>query len=555
MKRFFVLLFSLFLSLSILAKENTPSTTTNNKYFDMAKNIELFTNVYKELNNSYVDDIDPNTLMTNGINKMLENLDPFTNYITGADIDEYQMQTTGKYGGIGARIGRINNEVMITEPYEGFPAQKNGLEPGDVIIEIDGKVCKDYNSSDVSELLKGEPGTSLTVKVRKAISNEIKTYTFNREEIKINSVAYSGMLDNNIGYIKLISFTENASKEVQDALLNLKKNPNLKGVVFDLRGNGGGLLMEAVNICNAFIDKGNIVVSTKGKVPENNYDYTTQNAPVDLQIPLAILIDENSASASEIVSGSIQDLDRGVVIGQNSYGKGLVQVTKPVGYKSKLKLTISKYYIPSGRCIQRIDYSHRDENGKASALPDSLRSVFKTKNGRLVKDGAGIEPDIKIEEQVMSPITIALYVNNLIFDYATQYKYDHKVLRDSTKFSMNEEEYKQFVKFLEGKKYDYTSKTEETLDKLNDLIKDENYSAEIKSTLGLLHDKIDADKKQDVFKYEQQIKKLLEDEIVARYYFEKGRIANSLINDIDVAKAKEILLNNTQYKEILSAKK
>ncbi len=555
MKRFFVLLFSLFLSLSILAKENTPSTTSNNKYFDMAKNIELFTNVYKELNNSYVDDIDPNTLMTNGINKMLENLDPFTNYITGADIDEYQMQTTGKYGGIGARIGRINNEVMITEPYEGFPAQKNGLEPGDVIIEIDGKVCKDYNSSDVSELLKGEPGTSLTVKVRKAISNEIKTYTFNREEIKINSVAYSGMLDNNIGYIKLISFTENASKEVQDALLNLKKNPNLKGVVFDLRGNGGGLLMEAVNICNAFIDKGNIVVSTKGKVPENNYDYTTQNSPVDLQIPLAILIDENSASASEIVSGSIQDLDRGVVIGQNSYGKGLVQVTKPVGYKSKLKLTISKYYIPSGRCIQRIDYSHRDENGKASALPDSLRSVFKTKNGRLVKDGAGIEPDIKTEEQVMSPITIALYVNNLIFDYATQYKYDHKVLRDSTKFSMNEEEYKQFVKFLEGKKYDYTSKTEETLDKLNDLIKDENYSAEIKSTLGLLHDKIDADKKQDVFKYEQQIKKLLEDEIVARYYFEKGRIANSLINDIDVAKAKEILLNNIQYKEILSAKK
>lgn len=521
----------------------------------MAKNIELFTNVYKELNNSYVDDIDPNTLMTNGINKMLENLDPFTNYITGADIDEYKMQTTGKYGGIGARIGRINNEVMITEPYEGFPAQKNGLEPGDVIVEIDGKVCRDYNSSDVSELLKGEPGTSLTVKVRKAISNEIKTYTFNREEIKINSVAYSGMLDNNIGYIKLISFTENASKEVQDALLNLKKNPNLKGVVFDLRGNGGGLLMEAVNICNVFIDKGNIVVSTKGKVPENNYDYTTQNAPIDLQIPLAILIDENSASASEIVSGSIQDLDRGIVIGQNSYGKGLVQVTKPVGYKSKLKLTISKYYIPSGRCIQRIDYSHRDENGKASALPDSLRSVFKTKNGRLVKDGAGIEPDIKTEEPVMSPITIALYINNLIFDYATQYKYDHKVLRDSIKFSMNEEEYKQFVKFLEGKKYDYTSKTEETLDKLNDLIKDENYSAEIKSTLGLLHDKIDADKKQDVFKYEQQIKKLLEDEIVARYYFEKGRIANSLINDIDVAKAKEILLNNIQYKEILSAKK
>lgn len=531
------------------------SNDSKNKYFEIAKNLELFTNVYKELNNSYVDDIDPNKLMTDGIVKMLEGLDPFTNYITGADIDEYQMQTTGKYGGIGSRIGRINNEVIITDPYEGYPAQKAGLEAGDAILEIDGKDCKTYTSSDVSELLKGEPGTKLTVKVRKAVSGEIKTYTFNREEIKLNNVIYSGMLDNQIGYIKLVSFTEDASKEVQDAVLTFKKNPNLKGIILDLRGNGGGLLGEAVNIANTFIDKGNVIVSTKGKSPENNYDYTTQFPAIDVAVPLAILTDEGSASASEIVSGSLQDLDRGVVIGQNTYGKGLVQTTKSIGYKSKLKLTISKYYIPSGRCIQRIDYSHKDANGKASPLPDSLRSVFKTKNGRLVKDGAGIEPDIKTEEIEIAPVTIALVVNNLIFDFANDYKYKHATLRDSTNFNMNDAEYADFISFIKDKKYDYTSKTEKTLTDLNSLIKDENYSDEIKNTLNLLQEKIKNDKVQDVTKYKDQIIKLLNEEIVSRYYFEKGKIANSLNDDIDVKEAKKVLLNPVQYKQILSATK
>jgi carboxyl-terminal processing protease len=526
-----------------------------NKYFEIAKNLELFTNVYKELNSSYVDEIDPNKLMTDGINKMLEGLDPFTNYITGADIDEYQLQTTGKYGGIGSRIGKINDMVVITEPYEGYPAQKAGLEPGDVILEIDGKSCNKYNSTEVSELLKGEPGTKLTVKVKKAISNEEKTYTFERAEIKLDNVIYAGIVDKQVGYIKLVSFTENASKEVQDAVSNFKKNPNVKGIILDLRGNGGGLLSEAVDICNTFVDKGTVIVSTKGKAPETNYEYTTLSSALDVSMPIAVLIDGGSASASEIVSGSIQDLDRGIIIGNNTYGKGLVQVTKPLGYKSKLKVTISKYYIPSGRCIQRIDYSHRDENGKASEMPDSLRTVFKTKNGRTVKDGAGIEPDIKTKEEEMAPITIALYINHHIFDFANQYKYNNKTLRDSNQFKLNDNEYNDFIIFLKSKTYKYTSKTEETLKELNKLIKDENYSEEIKKTLSILETKIEADKEQDLIKYKSQISKLLNEEIVSRYYYEKGKIANSLSNDIDVQTAKDILINTIKYKEILAQKK
>ena len=543
------------LNITLILTVFYATSNDRNKYFEMAKNLELFTNVYKELNASYVDEIDPNQLMTDGIVKMLEGLDPFTNYITGADIDEYQMQTTGKYGGIGSRIAKINDRIVLTEPYEGYPAYKAGLEPGDVILEIDGKSCTKYNSSEVSELLKGEPGTMITLKVQKAVSNEEKTYTFERAEIKLNNVVFAEMLNNEVGYIKLISFTDDAANEVQEAVLKFKKNPSLKGIVLDLRGNGGGLLGEAINICNTFVDKGTTIVNTKGKAPENNYEYATQSNPIDINIPIAVLIDGGSASASEIVSGSIQDLDRGVIIGNNSYGKGLVQSTKPLGYKSKLKLTISKYYIPSGRCIQRIDYSHRDESGHANTIPDSLRTSFKTKNGRTVKDGAGIEPDIKTTEAEVAPVTIALYVNNHIFDYANYYKYNNKTLRDSVQFNINDVEYNNFIEFLKGKEYKYTSKTEESIKELNKLIKDENYSDEIKHTLSDIEKKIENDKTQDLIKYKKEISELLNQEIVFRYYNEKGRIANSLNYDTDVNTAKKLLANPTQYKEILTVKK
>ncbi|HNE50237.1 MAG TPA: S41 family peptidase [Chitinophagales bacterium] len=526
-----------------------------NKYFEIAKNMELFTQLYKELNTYYVDDIDPNKLMTDGINKMLDGLDPFTNYITGADLDEYQMQTTGKYGGIGARIAKIGDYVVITDPYEGFPAQKAGLQAGDQIVEIDGKVATKYNSDDVSQLLKGEPGTKITVKVKKAVTNEEKTYTFTREEIKIQNVPYFGMVNENIGYIKLISFTENAAQEVQEALKNLKKNPNLKGVILDLRGNGGGLLNEAISICNTFVDKGTNIVNTKGKIQDANFSYATTGKPVDTNIPLVILTDGGSASASEIVSGSMQDLDRGVIIGQNTYGKGLVQVTKPIAYKAKLKVTISKYYIPSGRCIQRIDYSHRNAEGVASALPDSLRKDFKTKGGRIVKDGAGIEPDIKTPEEKVAPITVALYNNNHLFQFANIYKNEHPTLRDGNKFSMTDQEYAQFVDYLKGKTYDYTTLSENKLNDLKKSIKEDDYSTSVQKVITDLEAQIKHDKSKDLDKYKTEIKQLLEQEIASRYGYEKGRIANGINTDPDVAKAIELLNDNAKYKSILTAKK
>jgi carboxyl-terminal processing protease len=525
------------------------------RYFEIAKNMEVFTQLYKELNTYYVDDVDPNKLMTDGINRMLDGLDPFTNYITGADLDEYQLQTTGKYGGIGARITKIGDNVVITDPYEGYPAQKAGLQAGDAILEIDGKAATKYNSEDVSQLLKGEPGTKITVKVRKAISNEEKTITFNREEIKIENVPYFGMVSDNIGYIKLNMFTDNASGEVQDALKELKKNQNLKGVILDLRGNGGGLLNEAINICNTFVDKGTNIVNTKGKIQEANMQYSTTGKPIDTDIPLAILTDGGSASASEIVSGSMQDLDRGVVIGQNTYGKGLVQITKPIAYKSKLKVTISKYYIPSGRCIQRIDYSHRGNDGIASALPDSLRKEFKTKSGRVVKDGAGVEPDIKTDEEKVAPITIALFNNNHVFQFANQYKYKNTSLRNTNNFSLSDEEYNQFIEFLKGKEYEYTTSSEVKLADLKKSIKDDNFSPEIQKVIADLEAEIKHDKSKDLIKYKPEIKKYIEQEIVSRYTFEKGKIANSLNNDIDVKKAIEILSDAVKYKSMLTAKK
>ena len=542
---FVLLCFPLFLSIA----------ADKDRYFEMAKNLEIFSSLYKELNTYYVDDIDPNKLMNNGINKMLDGLDPFTNYITGADIDEYQLQTTGKYGGVGARIGRIGTKTIITEPYEGYPAQKAGLQAGDELLEIDGKSCSKYNSDDVSELLKGEPGTKVSVKVKKAVTGEEKTYNFERAEIKLQNVTYSGMVNDKIGYIKLVTFTDNAAQEVQNALTELKKNPNLKGVILDLRGNGGGLLNEAINICNTFVDKGTTIVSTKGKAPETNFDYPTMNKALDTEIPLAILTDEGSASASEIVSGSMQDLDRAVIIGQNTYGKGLVQITRPLAYKARLKVTISKYYIPSGRCIQRIDYSHRDDNGVATAVPDSLRKEFKTKNGRTVKDGAGIEPDIKTDVETLSAVATALYYKNHFFNFANQYFVDHPQLRGGNDFTMTDEEYDQFVNYLKGKDYDYTTESEQKLGDLKKTVKEENFSDAVTSELSDLETKIKHDKEKDLVKFKPEIKRILEQEIVSRYNYEKGRIANGLKDDPDVKKAIEVLGDPLKYKGILSAHK
>lgn len=520
-------------------------TSAGDRYFELSKNIEIFTTLFKELNTYYVDDIDPNKLMETGIESMLASLDPFTNYISGADIDEYQLQTTGKYDGVGSRIMKIDDYIVISDPYEGYPAQKAGLESGDIIIEIDGKNAKGFTIEQVSNLLKGQPNTPVKLKIKQNSNGEERDVIITRGEIQIKNVPYYGMINDNIGYIKLDNFAEKAGQEVADAMKDLKeKNTNLSGVIFDLRGNGGGLLNEAINVANVWIDKGLKIVYTKGKTADANHEYQTQNKPIDTQIPLIVLIDEGTASASEIVSGSIQDLDRGLVIGQNSYGKGLVQITRPIAYKSRLKVTTSKYYIPSGRCIQRIDYSHRDETGKANILPDSLRKSFKTKIGRTVKDGAGIEPDITTTEELMADVTISLFQNNHFFTYANLYKKNHPTLLGDDKYKMTDAEYNDFISYVKDKSFKYETDTEKELKKLKETAETEKYLTALQPTIALLEEELIKEKQDDLINFKSEIKRILQMEIVSRYKYEKGRIASSLTEDSDINQA-VLLFNDT----------
>lgn len=542
-------------SFSIPVNAGENDNPSSDRYFEIAKNLELFATLYRELNSYYVDDIDPNQLIGIGIEQMLASLDPYTNYITGADIDEYQLQMTGKYGGIGSRIGQIDGKIVITDPYEGAPAQKSGLMAGDQIIAVDGVVATNKNSDEISQLLRGQPGTPISIKVLRPVTNEELTFNITRAEISLSNVPYYGMISPEYGYIKLDQFTEEAGKNVGDALKKLKENPNLKGVILDLRDNPGGLLNEAVSVSNVFIDKGAEIVSTKGKVAEANKSYSTDQKAIDVNIPLIVLTSGGSASASEIVSGSIQDLDRGVVLGQRTYGKGLVQITRPLAYKSKLKVTTSKYYIPSGRCIQAIDYSSKSEDGKAPVIPDSLRKEFKTLGGRIVKDGAGIEPDVTVETDNFAPVTIALLSKFHVFNYATIYRQKHPELTSLDNFKLTDADFNDFVAYLSNKDYDYVTESEEKLNELLTTVKDESYYEALSGVLKELESKMKHDKEQDLQKHKAEILTLLETEIASRYKYDKGRIEVALRHDLDIKKAIEILSNSEAYKKILSANK
>ena len=380
MKKINIITSIIFFIIFSLGSLNVNSQDYEKNDFEISKNLDIFTTLYKQLHVNYVDDVKSGELMKIAIDAMLESLDPYTVYIPEADIEDYKFMTTGQYGGIGALIHKRNTKIVISEPYEGFPADKAGLKAGDILIEVNGKSLKNKNTDEVSSLLKGTPGTTVEVMIIRDTLEKPIPKTITREEIKISSVPYFGMVSNDVGYINLSGFTQNASKEVKDALIKLKENSNFKGLILDLRGNGGGLLNEAVNIVNLFVDKGQLVVSTKGKIKEKNNIHKTTNTPVDVNIPIIVLVDDNSASASEIVTGAIQDLDRGVILGQRTFGKGLVQNIVPLSYNSEMKVTIAKYYIPSGRCIQAIDYSKKDENGRAEKIPDSLLKPFKTLN-------------------------------------------------------------------------------------------------------------------------------------------------------------------------------
>lgn len=524
--------------------------------FDVAKNLDIFTTLYNELNTYYVDTLSTEKLVHNGIHEMLHSLDPYTDFISEEDMEEYRTQTTGKYGGIGALIGIRGVFVTVTEPYEGFPAAKAGLRSGDKIIEVDGKSAKNYKTEQVSSMLKGKPGTEVTVKLlrlNKDGKEEELTVKMIREEVKIRNVPYYGMINEDIGFIRLGGFTERAGVEVKNALESLQSKHRLKGLVFDMRGNPGGLMHEAINVANVFVEKNVKIVATKGRESEWNKSYRSLNDPVDLKIPLVILTDGGSASAAEIVAGALQDLDRAVVMGQKTFGKGLVQSTYSLPYHAKLKITTAKYYIPSGRCIQAINYAEKNEDGSVKRIPDSLKTAFKTRNNRTVYDGGGIDPDVVIEPEKLSNISMSLLSKYLITDYATQYRARHEKISGPREFELGDAGYADFVKWLSDKEYDYTTKSEKLLEEFRETAGRENYFASLESDFEAMKKSMMHDKEQDLQKEKSQIKELLEEEIISRYYYFSGRIQYSFRKDPELKKAVE-LLNNTEQMTRLLAK-
>lgn len=533
----------------VLAITSVISVGFTDNYFEISKNLDIFTTLYKELNTFYVDETDPGELMKEGIDKMLKSLDPYTTYIPESEIEDFRFMTTGQYGGIGAMITKRKEFVFISEPYEGFPAQKAGLMAGDKILEINGKSAKSKTTEEVSKVLKGQPNTSVTLLIERPHLDKPFEVTFEREKVSVKSVPYSAYIEDGIGYVKLRSFTRNCSKDIKSAIEDLKKETELKGLILDLRSNPGGLLNESVDIVNLFVEKGEEVVSTRGKIKSWEKSYIANNKPLDTAVPLVILINSSSASASEIVSGAIQDLDRGVVIGQRSYGKGLVQQTRKLSYNSQLKLTVAKYYIPSGRCIQALDYSNRNEDGSVGKIADSLMTSFQTKNGREVFDGGGINPDIITETGIFSNIIVSLFRERLFFDYATDFRFENDSI--ATDFIFSDSNYEHFVDYLSGKEYTYKTKTEEALEKLKEKATDEKYFESLSDEYEALLTQLVANKGDDLFTNKEEIKEILTGEIRSRYFYQIGRIEAALNFDPELEKALEILQNKEEYNQIL----
>lgn len=519
--------------------------------FEISKNMEIFGTVFQQLNKLYVDEPKPGELMKTGIDAMLGSLDPYTNYISEEEIEDYRYQTSGQYGGIGASVRQIGDRIVISEPYEGFAAQKAGLRAGDVLLEVNGKSTKGKNYEELGKMLKGIPNTTVAVKVERPGELKPLEFTIIREEIKAKNVTYFTLMENNVGYIKLSGFTENAAAEVREALLDLKQK-GATSIVLDLRENPGGLLREAVGIVNLFVDRGQLVVTMRGRVKDWDKKYVTDATPVDTQIPLAVLTNAWSASASEIVAGSLQDLDRAVVVGQRSYGKGLVQQTLPLVYGSIFKVTVAKYYTPSGRCVQSIDYSHRNADGTLERVPDSLITAFKTKNGRIVWDGLGVIPDVEVSERAYSVLTDTLLAKSLLFDYATEYARTHNTIDKSEKFRLTDAEYNDFVAWVKTKNYAYVSREETDLQDFKRHAEQNGSFSGATAEFDALKQKVEAGKADDFTEFKTEIKVLLEAEIASRYYFQAGRAAASLKDDPDLKQATDLLRDPKAYRGILT---
>ena len=529
------------------------SFKNDDRFFEIARNLDIYATLFKELNLYYVDEINPNRMVKTSIDAMLKALDPYTNFYAEDEIEDYMTMTTGRYNGIGALIGQRKGRNVVMMVYEGTPAEKAGLQLGDEIIKIDGIDIKNRKDADPGKLLKGQNNTAVKLTVlRYGETNPIDLNVI-RDVVKMTNVPYYGMVSDEVGYIDLKDFTATASREVRSAFQELK-GKGMKKLILDVRENPGGLLNMAIDISNIFIPKDSEVVTTKGKVTEWNKTYTAMNPPVDLEIPIVVLTNNHSASAAEIVSGVVQDYDRGVLIGQRTYGKGLVQTTRELSFNTKMKITTAKYYIPSGRCIQAIDYSHRNPDGSVGKMPDSLQTAFKTKAGRVVYDGGGVLPDLLTEEQTPTPIALSLNNKGLIFDYAVKYRHDHPTIKPARAFSLTDAEYTDFTKWIGDKEYDYTTQVEKDLGTLEASAKKEKYFNQIQDQLKSLKTKMSHSKDADLSTFKPELKALLEQEIAGHYYLQKGIKEASFSTDLELKAALDLFKDMNRYNSILKGK-
>ncbi len=527
-------------------------STLKNRDLELVKNLDIYYTLFRELNMFYVDETDPEELVTTSIEAMLSSLDPYTTFIPESDMDDFQFQTTGEYGGIGSLIRRSGEQVMIAEPYEGFPAAKAGVRAGDIILEVDGVPTKEMEIEKVSDKLKGKPGTELKLVIKRYGEEKNLEIPMNREKISILNVPYYGMIEPGTGYIRISNFTTGASYEVENALKELKRENELNSLVLDLRSNPGGLLLEAVRICNLFVDKGELIVSTRGKMAQWDSEYSTSREPLDKEIPLVVLVNRGSASASEIVAGALQDLDRAVIVGQRTFGKGLVQTSRPLKYNAQLKVTTAKYYIPSGRCIQALDYKHRNPDGSVGSVPDSLITEYTTRNERLVYDGGGIEPDFEVIPETLSEIALQLYTQSMFFDFAVRYRNTHDEIESPEIFSLSDDDYDLFEAFIEDKDFDFRTASEKAFAQLVTSAKREKYYELAEAEFSSLEDKLSHNNLKDLETFKKEIRQILTEEIVNHYYFRAGRILSQIQEDPQLNKATEIINEPGMLKEVLN---